>query len=264
MRDDVGQAASQPQHWPIRRTDETGQFLPERTNRHIGLQIRTARRLIGWSRAATAEQLGLDVQTFAGYENGSREITSVTLARIADLMHRPIGWFCDRPAPVVARRRDLPATLVPQATTSATGPGPAAASDNRPVVLLVDDSPDVLVTLGAFLEGAGLQVVKARSGDEALRIVASDTVLHAIVTDNAMPGLSGAELLLQSAQLRPTLPGLIVTGFADSSNLGDLPSTVGVLCKPFRREDLVRRVQELTQPTQAVSRRAVNAGRLTH
>lgn len=262
MRDELEQAAGQPQQRPIRRTDDTGQFLPERTSRHIGLQIRTARRLLGWSRATTAQQLGLDVQTFAAYEQGSREIPTVTLAQISDLTGRPIAWFCDRPAPVVARR-DLPAALLPKAAPAA-GPGATAQHDSRPVVLLVDDAPDVLVTLGAFLEGAGLQVVKARSGDEALRIVAGDAVLHAIVTDNAMPGLSGAELLLQSAQLRPGLPGLIVTGFSDSSSLGDLPATVGVLCKPFRREDLVRRVQDLTRPVPAVSRQSVSAGKTAH
>jgi CheY-like chemotaxis protein len=247
MRNDIGPAARQPQRQhPIRRTDEHGQFLPERTNGFIGLQIRTGRRLLGWSRAATAERLGIDVEVFADYEHGGTELPAVTLARIAELMSKPIGWFSERPMPVAGRRRDLPASLA-SADTKLDERAPAAhPADDRPAVLLVDDALDVLVTLGAFLEGAGLRVIKARSGDDALRIVASDAALHAIVTDNAMPGLTGTELLLQSAQLRPSLPGLIVTGYADAGSLAELPSTVEVLCKPFRREDLVRRVLNMT------------------
>lgn len=256
MSEHVGPAASQPWRQPIRRTDEQGHFLPDRTARHIGLQIRTGRRLAGWTRAMTAERLGVDVGVFAAYEHGGAEVPAVQLARIAELMNKPIGWFCERPAPVAGRRHELPASLSRTPVAQA-----APAGESRPTVLLVDDAPDVLVTLGAFLEGAGLRVIKARSGDEALRLIAEDTVLHAIVTDNAMPGLSGVELLVQSAQIRPSLPGLIVTGFADAASLGDLPSTVEVLCKPFRREELVRRVKDMTRPAAPVTRTAVDAER---
>jgi len=161
---------------------------------------------------------------------------------------KPAAWFSDRPVALPPRRAELP---LPAPLAAAAAPAPAAAAD-RPRVLLVDDAPDLLVTVGAFLEGAGWRVIKARNGDDALRIIASDEVLHAVVTDNAMPGLSGAELLLQSAQLRPGLPGLIVTGFADAQSLADLPPSVRILRKPFRREDLVRCVQAMTQPARQV------------
>jgi DNA-binding NtrC family response regulator len=158
------------------------------------------------------------------------------------------------------RRRELPPSLLrqPLCVQAFTSSLPA---DTRPTVLLVDDAQDVLVTLGAFLEGAGLRVIKTRSGDEALRVVASDIVLHAIVTDNAMPGLSGVELLLQSAQLRPALPGLIVTGYSDPKMLGELPASVQVLGKPFRREDLVNRVQYMTQLARSATQEPAVAGK---
>jgi signal transduction histidine kinase/CheY-like chemotaxis protein len=109
-------------------------------------------------------------------------------------------------------------------------------------ILVVDDVPDVLVTLGAFLQGGGFEVTKARSADDALRIVASPLELSAIVTDYAMPGMSGAELIRQVAQMRPTLPSLVVTGYPGVEGLNELPERVPVLHKPFPRAALLEQV----------------------
>ncbi len=86
---------------------------------------------------------------------------------------------------------------------------------------------------------------QATSGDEALRIIAGDEMLDAIVTDNALPGLSGADLLVQAARLRPGVPGLIMTGAADARYLLELPATACVMAKPFRRDELMVRVHQM-------------------
>jgi PAS domain S-box-containing protein len=123
-----------------------------------------------------------------------------------------------------------------------------AAGPGRPIlpragrILLVDDAPDVLVTLAAFLASAGFEVIRAHDGDEALRIVASDPRLNAMITDYAMPGMSGAEVLLQVAALRPRLPCLLVTGYPGIEGLGDLPDHIQVLRKPFLRAELLAHV----------------------
>ncbi len=109
-------------------------------------------------------------------------------------------------------------------------------------ILLVDDAPDVLVTLAAFLASAGFEVIRAHDGDEALRVVASDPRLNAMITDYAMPGMSGAEVLLQVAALRPRLPCLLVTGYPGIEGLGDLPDYIQVLRKPFLRAELLAHV----------------------
>jgi signal transduction histidine kinase/CheY-like chemotaxis protein len=109
-------------------------------------------------------------------------------------------------------------------------------------ILVVDDVPDVLVTLGAFLQGGGFDVIKARSADDALRIVAGPLALSAIVTDYAMPGMSGAELIRQVALMRPTLPSLVVTGYPGVEGLNELPKCVHVLHKPFPRAALLEQV----------------------
>lgn len=112
-------------------------------------------------------------------------------------------------------------------------------------ILVVDDVPDVLVTMGAFLQGGGFEVTKAHSADDALRIVAGPLPLSAIVTDYAMPGMSGAELIRQVAQIRPALPSLVVTGYPGVEGLRELPERVHVLHKPFPRAALLEQVMTL-------------------
>ncbi|NKE44220.1 PAS domain S-box protein [Roseomonas frigidaquae] len=123
-------------------------------------------------------------------------------------------------------------------------PGPVA-QPGCGRVLLVDDAPDVLQTLGAFLSGAGYEVTRCASGDEALQVVAEGAQLDCVVTDYAMPGLSGVDLLLRLAELRPGLPVLVVTGYPGVEPLGDLPQHVEILRKPFPRAELLRRVAAL-------------------
>jgi DNA-binding NtrC family response regulator len=69
--------------------------------------------------------------------------------------------------------------------------------------------------------------------------------LDAIVSDFAMPGMSGAELMLQVAWIRPDLPGLIVTGYPGVERLGELPKRIRVLHKPVSRAELVEQVRIL-------------------
>ncbi len=76
------------------------------------------------------------------------------------------------------------------------------------VVLLVDDEAGVLFTLSEVVTERGHRAVTARSGAEALtKLDEAD----AVVTDLAMPGISGIELISQIAQRDPTLPVVLLT-----------------------------------------------------
>jgi len=75
-------------------------------------------------------------------------------------------------------------------------------------ILLVDDEPGVLFTLGEVLTDRGHRVVSARSGAEALtKLDEADTVL----TDLSMPVMSGLELMAQVVQRDPALPVILLT-----------------------------------------------------
>jgi DNA-binding NtrC family response regulator len=108
-------------------------------------------------------------------------------------------------------------------------------------ILVVDDVADVLEKLGGFLVKAGFTVETAASGDEALRKVLADPQINTLVTDLAMPGLSGAALITRAKEVRPNLKALVITGSPNA----ELPVDTPFLVKPFRRAALIAKVTSL-------------------
>jgi signal transduction histidine kinase/ActR/RegA family two-component response regulator len=134
--------------------------------------------------------------------------------------------------------------------------GSAPAADRRTSrILLVDDEPLVRASAAAILADHGHQVVEAASAAEALDLLESDGTIGALVTDFAMPVRSGAELVEAAWAIRPGLPALIVTGFAD---LARLPPGVKVLAKPFRRDELLGAVAEVLRQGVSSSDEAIS------
>jgi signal transduction histidine kinase/DNA-binding response OmpR family regulator len=139
---------------------------------------------------------------------------------------------------------------------AASGDGRSAGAERQEMlqvcgrVLLVDDDPDVLVTMGAFLERAGLRVARASGGVQALAILASGERFDALVTDHAMPGLNGADLVAEGRLAQPGLPALIITGFAEIGREKALPEGVRMLHKPFPREELIAALHQVMRVAQ--------------
>lgn len=127
-------------------------------------------------------------------------------------------------------------------------------------ILLVDDVSDVLVTAGAFLEKAGFQVVRASSGDQALALLASGEHFDAVVSDYAMPGLNGLDLVEQVRAVQPGLPALIITGFAEVGGTETLPEAVAILRKPFQRRQLVEAVLQTVSRQQRLVGQEAGSG----
>jgi signal transduction histidine kinase/CheY-like chemotaxis protein len=113
--------------------------------------------------------------------------------------------------------------------------GPAATGA---IVLLVDDEELARVGTRHMLEEAGYFVSEATSGEEALARLRDGKHVDALVTDYAMPGMSGAALAQAARGLRPGLPVLLVTGYAtlDDADAERLPR----LSKPYAAAELVQ------------------------
>ena len=144
---------------------------------------------------------------------------------------------------ITADTEPLPPRWAGHRTPTASTTGTSRACSHN--VIVVDDVADVLVSMGAFLKNAGFGVRKAANGDEALRAIASDASIDVLVTDFAMPGLNGADLIAQAVQIRPSLKALVITGYPNVDGLSDLPAGITVLAKPFRRDALVAAVESL-------------------
>ena len=120
------------------------------------------------------------------------------------------------------------------------------AAPRRCRVLLVDD--DALVRMGTvdMLEDLGHDVIEANSATEALSLLESTPGVDLVITDQAMPGMRGTEMAARIAQMRPSLPVILATGYAD------LPRGEGAalprLSKPFRQQDIEAAVSKVMGP----------------
>ncbi|MCC6233022.1 MAG: response regulator, partial [Verrucomicrobiales bacterium] len=83
-------------------------------------------------------------------------------------------------------------------------------------VLLVDDEPSVLRTVGALLTRQGFKVVGTRDGQEAMRVLeARHGEISVVVTDLVMPILDGFQLAKRALSLTPPPAMVMVTGVMD-------------------------------------------------
>lgn len=121
-------------------------------------------------------------------------------------------------------------------------------------VLVVDDQPEVRRVTAALLRKAGFEVTEACSGGDVLDVVMlSGPRFDVLITDYAMPGMDGVELVLQARETRPGLPALVISGhigarqYGSGSGLEHLPADVEVLRKPFQQADIVSRVKRLIE-----------------
>ncbi len=115
-------------------------------------------------------------------------------------------------------------------------------------VLLVEDRDEVREVMAAALSHDGFVVSSASDGLMALSLATNDEeAVDILVTDLAMPGLSGVELAARLRQERPDLKVLFVSGDANAELGADFSSDerTAVLPKPFGARVLVDRVREL-------------------
>jgi PAS domain S-box-containing protein len=124
---------------------------------------------------------------------------------------------------------------VPQRVSA---PAPRGAA----TVLLVDDDKDVRDYAAASLNELGYAVVEAASGTEAVAVLSSAAELDAVVVDFAMPGMNGLEVTDRARALRPGIPVLLTTGYADRSRFAEALGPEMVLGKPFRSPELAEAV----------------------
>ena len=119
---------------------------------------------------------------------------------------------------------------------------PATKFDDR--ILLVDDDPTILGTSRMMLEALGYPVVAVSSGREALeQIATTETDFDLVLTDLSMPDMDGRELAAKLREEGFTGPVALVSGYAlEQAEMGS--DIVGVLMKPFRLNELAKRVEE--------------------
>ena len=125
---------------------------------------------------------------------------------------------------------------------------PAGGSGNaQRLVLLVEDEPEVRKVIREQLNELGYPVLEASNGFEARALLEAVEDIAVLVSDTIMPGLGGRELAAQARALRPTLPILLITGYA-TGDAGAAAPDIPTLRKPFERAALAAALAALATP----------------
>jgi two-component system, cell cycle sensor histidine kinase and response regulator CckA len=112
------------------------------------------------------------------------------------------------------------------------------------LILVVDDEKDVRNLVRMLAERAGYRVTEAPDAEEALRLI-EERLLEPqlLLTDIVMPGVNGLALAARAHHIRPSLPVIFMTGFADEYQ-AQLSGSV-CLRKPFKAAELITAIEDV-------------------
>jgi len=135
----------------------------------------------------------------------------------------------------------LPRTSQTVDRVATAAPKPNGQSGAR--ILVVDDDDDVRIAAAAIIEELGYSVVAVDRAPEAIELI-RDQRFDLVITDVMMPVMNGVELAREVKRVRPDVPILFATGYADIEEFGtDLQSKM-LVRKPFRMAELASHIAE--------------------
>ncbi|MCK6547875.1 PAS domain-containing protein [Myxococcota bacterium] len=135
----------------------------------------------------------------------------------------------------------------PPAVEPIASPRPRPRPDGRETILVVDDEAVIRNVVGRILEREGYRVIKAAHGAEAIEKFAGHTeAIDLVVTDVAMPGMTGPQMYAELAARAPALRVIFMSGFTSATAGGPGGEALTpFLEKPFTSETVVQKVREV-------------------
>lgn len=116
------------------------------------------------------------------------------------------------------------------------------SNNNPPTIIVVDDEEIVLTSIKSFLKlETDYNVVSFLSGKEALEYVINNNT-DLIISDYLMPEMDGITFLSHVREIKPEVPRIILTGYADKENAIKAINEVGLfqyIEKPWDNDDLL-------------------------
>lgn len=127
---------------------------------------------------------------------------------------------------------------------------PAAAAGGHETVLVVEDEPDVRAAAVATLRDLGYDVLQANDGESALQVLHSRSDIALLFTDVIMPGpVTSTALAEEAKRMYPQIAVLFTSGYTHNAivHSGRLDPGVQLLTKPYRREELARKIRRVLE-----------------
>jgi CheY-like chemotaxis protein len=161
--------------------------------------------------------------------------------------HRAVLTVDSKPAKGTCFRVHFPALDYVAPAKSAELPGPSARHELRGrTALVIDDEPRVRQVEHSALQGLGMRVIEASTGDEALELLSRhrDQVDIALL-DLVMPGLDAASTLRGLRSIKPSLPVLVQSGYSEEEaarRLHEVDGQLQFIAKPFSPQKLIEKI----------------------
>ncbi|WP_131856234.1 PAS domain-containing sensor histidine kinase [Bosea sp. BK604] len=207
--------------------------------------------------AITDNGEGMDERTLARAREpffttkGVGKGTGLGLSMVHGMAEQSGGWLGLRSQPGQGTTAEIWLPIAEPAAEAASAPAPRSALEAEPDktsalrILAVDDDALVLMNTAALLEDLGHEVVEASSGKQALEALRQGSGFDLVITDHAMPQMTGAQLFEVIKQEWPGLPVVLATGYAELPGGAD-PALLR-LAKPFWQGDLARVIAEASR-----------------
>ncbi len=170
-------------------------------------------------------------------KNGTRFQANIVLRPLVDASNGAVGFGLI--AHDIDRSRRIAAAVPALPTSSSRG---------NAKILVVDDNQGVLGIVVDQLTSLGYRVIATSNGAEALELLRRDEEVDLLFTDVVMPGeLAGRALAAKAVEMRPGLKVLFASGYFEGTLVGEgqLETDVQFLPKPYRRQDLARKIEEV-------------------
>jgi CheY-like chemotaxis protein len=117
--------------------------------------------------------------------------------------------------------------------------------EGRPIVLVVEDEPILMMDVVDMLEDEGFDVIEATNAAEAVKILETRTDVSATVTDIEMPGSMDGLMLAKLIRKRWPPIAIIVTSGRVKVEDGDLPEGSVFYTKPFRTGQIAGKLRNM-------------------
>lgn len=139
----------------------------------------------------------------------------------------------------------LPAAEAPAAQEFVPQSSEEHTANRHLNILAVDDDALVLMNTAMMLEDLGHSVHEVTNGKAALAVLESGEPIDLVISDHAMPGMTGSQLALAIHMIYPNMPVILATGYAElpRGSVMDLPR----LSKPFSQKELAQAVADVVR-----------------
>jgi signal transduction histidine kinase/CheY-like chemotaxis protein len=169
--------------------------------------------------------------------------TGLGLSMVHGLADQSGGMFRLESRLGVGTKADLWLPLADGELETSAPEKPTHAESPAATILLVDDDALIAASTAALLEDLGHHVIEARSGPEALAVFQGGVRPDLVITDHAMPGMTGLDLAVALREQDSELPILLATGYAELQ--GGQRIELPRISKPYTQQQLSSEIGRL-------------------